>query len=264
MTSYWDTWFRGMKNNNEYEVKLDLFEGPLDLLLYLVQKSEVEIIDISVSEISKQYLEYLDIMRNLNINVASEYLSMAATLIRLKSRELLPESEQEASEEEEGIINREQLIEKLLEYKKFKEAAGSLRTYESEHIGSFSRGKSEDIETVASSQDTSLESITMFDLIAAFKNVLERIEKEGPDKGQTIAIDNIRLDDRIDHILGKIEEIEEVRFEDLFLDDTRKIVLVVTFMAILELIKMKRITFRQEEQFGALFVKKHIPSDKKE
>lgn len=253
-----------MKNNNEYEVKLDLFEGPLDLLLYLVQKSEVEIIDISVSEISKQYLEYLDIMRDLNINIASEYLSMAATLVRLKSRELLPDSDTEESEEEEGIINREQLIEKLLEYKKFKEAAGSLRTYESEHIGSFSRGKSEDIETTASPQDTGLESITMFDLIAAFKNVLERIEKEGPDKGQTITVENIRLDDRIDHILGKIEESPEILFDDLFLDDTRKIVLVVTFMAILELVKMERISFRQEEQFGSLFIKKRTPSEKKD
>ena len=253
-----------MKDNNEYAVKLDLFEGPLDLLLYLVQKSEVEIIDISVSEVTKQYLSYLDIMRNLNINIASDYLSMAATLVRLKSRELLPESEAEELEEEEGIINREQLIEKLLEYKKFKEAAGSLRTYEAEHIGSFSRGAHEDVETVMDSQDTSLDSITMFDLIAAFKNVLERVEKEGPEGRQTIKPDNVRLDDRIDHILGKIEENTEVLFEDLFLDDTRKIVLVVTFMAILELIKMARITFRQEKQFGSLFIKKRTPSEKKD
>lgn len=253
-----------MKKNNEYEVKLDLFEGPLDLLLYLVQKSEVDIINISVSEISKQYLEYLDIMRDLNINVASEYLSMAATLVRLKSRELLPEGESETIEEEEEIINREQLIEKLLEYKKFKEAAGSLRTYEAEHIGSFSRGQSEDIETGIHSHDTSMDTITMFDLIAAFKNVLERYEKEGHPEGQTIKTEDVRLDDRIDYILSKIEETKEIRFDDLFLSDMRKIVLVVTFMAILELIKMERISFRQEEQFGSLYIKKRKTPEKKD
>lgn len=253
-----------MKKRNDYAVKLDLFEGPLDLLLYLVQKSEVDIVDISVSEISKQYLEYLDVMHDLNINVASEYLSMAATLVRLKSRELLPEGEDEAFEEEEGIINREQLVEKLLEYKKFKEAAGSLRTYEAEHIGSFSRGSGEDIETTLETRDKSLDSITMFDLIAAFKNVLERIEKEGPDERQTIATENVRIDDRIEFILGKIEDVTEVLFDELFLDDARKMVLVVTFMAILELVKMERISFRQEEQLGALYIKKRKKSAKKD
>ena len=129
-----------MKQTDEYKVKLDLFEGPLDLLLYLVNKSEVDIVDISVAEISKQYLEYLDIMKNVDINIASEYLSMAATLVRLKAQELLPDVEAEVLEEEEGIYNRQQLIEKLLEYKTYKEAAGSLRKYEGEQYGSFSRG----------------------------------------------------------------------------------------------------------------------------
>jgi segregation and condensation protein A len=253
-----------MKKNNEYEVKLDLFEGPLDLLLYLVIKSEVDIIDISVAQISKQYLEYLDIMRDLNINIASEYLSMAATLVRLKSRELLPEQEAEVLEEGEEIINREQLIEKLLEYKKYKEAAGSLRTYEAEHIGSFSRGKNEEIETGLGSENKSLDSINIFDLISAFKNVLERVEKEGYDTSETIKTESVRLDDRIEFILCKIEEKAEILFDDLFLEDTRKIVLVVTFMAILELIKMERIAFRQEKQFGSLFIRKRIPKDKKD
>lgn len=112
---------------NEYKVKLDLFEGPLDLLLYLVTKSEVAIKDISVAMITSQYLEYLDVMSNLSITIASEYLSMAATLIRLKSHEMLPESEKELLEQEEDYINREQLIEKIIEYKKFKEAAGFLK-----------------------------------------------------------------------------------------------------------------------------------------
>ena len=104
----------------EYEVRLELFEGPLDLLLYLVNKAEVNIVDISVSSIASQYLEYLDLMRDLNIDVASEYLHMAATLIRLKARELLPPQEGEVIDQEDGIYNREQLIQQLLEYKKFR------------------------------------------------------------------------------------------------------------------------------------------------
>ncbi len=254
-----------MKQKNEYAVKLDLFEGPLDLLLYLVSKSEVDIKDISVADISKQYLEYLDIIRNLNINIASEYLLMAATLVRLKARELLPESELEALEEEEGIFNRQQLIEKILEYKKFKEAAGSLKIYESEHFGSFSRGKQEEIEAGLNNDNQSFESVTIFDLISAFKNILERV-KEGDDEDDSNSIvrpDTVKLDDRIELILCKIEENNEVRFEDLFMDDPRKIVLIVTFMAILELVKMDKISFRQEKQLGSLYVRKRDPKNKK-
>ena len=245
-----------MKQTDEYKVKLDLFEGPLDLLLYLVQKSEVDIVDISVSEISKQYLEYLDIIRNLNINIASEYLSMAATLVRLKAQELLPEIEAEVLEEEEGIYNRQQLIEKLLEYKTYKEAAGSLRKYEAEQYGSFTRGKQEDIEISLDSEETPISSVCMFDLITAFRRVLEKAKESGDDSVQVVERENVRLDDRIEYIIGYLEDKNEVLFDDLFKDDYRKIVLIVTFMAILELVKMERINIRQERYFGDLFVKK--------
>ncbi len=244
-----------MKTADEYKVKLDFFEGPLDLLLYLVNISEVDITDISVSEISKQYLNYLDIMRDININIASEYLSMAATLIRLKAQEMLPETEAEVLDVEDGIVDRKQLIEKLLEYKKYKEAAGSLKVYEAEHFGSFSRGKQEEIETSSSDDDQSLESINVFDLITAFKNVLERSQvNQLPDN--ILQPEDVRLDDRIEFVLCKIEDNNEVLFNDLFKDDYRKIVLVVTFMAILELIKMNRITFRQERHLGDIFIRK--------
>lgn len=253
-----------MKKTNEYEVKLDLFEGPLDLLLYLVHKSEVDIIDISVAEVSKQYLEYLDIMRDLNINIASEYLFMAATLVRLKAQELLPEQEKEILEEEEGVFNRQQLIEKLLEYKKYKEAAGTLKIYEAEHIGSFSRGKHEEIEINLDRDDTLLSTVNVFDLITAFKRVLERAKEEGAYSPQVIQRDDVKLDDRIEFVLCAVEDRKEVPFEDLFKDNYRKIALVVTFMAILELVKMGKITFRQEKQFGALYVRKSKTIRKRE
>jgi segregation and condensation protein A len=252
-----------MNFSREYEVKLDLFEGPLDLLLYLVNIAEVDIAEISVSEISKQYLEYLDVMRELNINIASEYLNMAATLVRLKAQEMLPDAEAEVLlEEEDGIYNRQQLIEKLLEYKKYKEAASSLKIYEAENIGSFTRGMQEEIETVLENEDVSFGTLNIFDLITAFKLVLSRAKEDGPELYKMIKPENIRLDDRIEHVLCMLEDNAEVSFEDFFQDDRRRIVLIVTFIAILELVKMGRIMFRQEEHFSTIYVKKQPDKNK--
>lgn len=237
----------------EYEVKLELFEGPLDLLLYLVNKSEVNIVDISVSQIVAQYLEYLDLMRELNIDIASEYLHMASILIRLKARELLPADRDENIEDEDGIYNREQLIAQLLEYKKFKEAAGTLKVFESEQFGAFSRGRSEVIEKSEKQEEIDLGNISIFDLLTAFKKVLERADDE-KEYNHVVEYDTVKIDDRIEHILTMVSEKGEVRFEELFENDYRKIVLVVTFMAILELIKMQEIVFRQEQNFGSIYV----------
>jgi segregation and condensation protein A len=239
---------------------LDLFEGPLDLLLYLVNKSEVSIIDIKVAEIAAQYLAYIDVMRDLNIDIAGEYLHMAATLIRLKARELLPDSPPEALEGEDGgIYDREQLIAALLEYSKFKEAAGTLKGFEAQRFGAYARGQSEDVESLAArsgDNEVVLGDVSIFDLITAFKSILERAGAEvGPN--HVVEIDNCKIDDRIEHVIAVLSDIgrgKELRFADLFADDRRKIVLVVTFMAILELVKMRQIRFRQEEVFGEIFV----------
>jgi segregation and condensation protein A len=245
------------ETNNEYLVRLDVFEGPLDLLLYLVTKAEVEITDINISAITKQYLEYLDLLREVNIDIAGEYLHMAATLLRLKSRELLPYDQlnpQEALEtqQEGGIYNKEQLIQQLLEYKKFKEAAQSLKVYEAETFGTFGRGMGDDPPPDTSDPGKIIGNVTIFDLISAFKNVLTRdIEEEFK---HVVKIDNARIDDRIEHIVTLLQDNEEIRFEDLFKDDHRRVILVVTFMAILELVKMQQIQFRQEQRFGGIFV----------
>jgi segregation and condensation protein A len=245
-----------MQVKQEYLVKLSLFEGPLDLLLFLVNRDEVDITQIQVSLIARQYLEYLDLMRELNIDIAAEYLYMASTLIRLKAREILPPSEQEQIEGEEGIYNREQLIAQLLEYKKYKEAAFSLRHFEAEQIGSFTRGSSEPAIPLSQADDGLVAgAVTMFDLITAFRRVLDRATV-GSATQHTIDHDMVRIDDRIEHVLGTIELDREIPFEELFADDVRRIVLVVTFMAILELIKMQEIIFRQETQFGSILVRK--------
>jgi len=245
----------------EYEVRLDLFEGPLDLLLYLVNKAEISITEIKVSEIAAQYLEYLDVMRELNIDIASEYLHMASILIRIKARELLPPAEnEELLGEEDGIYNREQLIAQLLEYKKFREAANSLRVYEAEQYGAFTRGVTERIESAGEEEEVYLGNISIFDLLSAFKKVLDRAAVEDPK--HVVNIENVKIDDRIEWILGLFtEEKNEVTFESLFEGDNRKIVIVVTFMAILELVKMQEICFRQEEHFGPIFVQKRFEKE---
>ena len=245
----------------EYQVKLDLFEGPLDLLLYLVTKSEVNIVDISVAEITNQYLSYLDLMKELNIDVASEYLHMAATLVRLKSNELLPQPEHPRVAEEEGIYNRDELIRQLLEYKKYKEAADSLRTYESHLAGSFARGKQEPVDARAAEDEQLVPgAISIFDLLSAFRSVLQKAQEEGP--SHVVKVEPLLVDDRIEHILSVLTDRPEVRFDELFSDDMRRIALVVTFMAMLELIKMQMVRFRQEQQYGGIFVSRRAEEDR--
>lgn len=253
-----------MKNRErEYEVKLDVFEGPLDLLLYLVTKAEVDIVNLPVAQITTQYCEYLDLMRELNIDIAADYLHMAATLTYLKAEELLPPAEgQGLALPEEGIYNKEELIRQLLEYQKFKQAAGALKNFEAEQKSIFKRGTSETIEISHDESDgaaVDLGTLSLFDLLSAFKRVLERAQSE-EEYRQTIQADNVKIDDRIEHVLSALADSAEVRFEDLFADDLRKIVIVVTFMAILELVKMQEIVFRQEERFGPIVVTRRIPS----
>jgi segregation and condensation protein A len=248
--------------NDKYEVKLDLFEGPLDLLLYLVNKAEVDIAQISVAAITDQYLQYLDVMRDLNIDVAAEYLHMAATLVRIKARELLPdENKDEVIPGEEGIYNRDQLIAQLLEYKKFKEAAQSLRGFEAHQAGSYGRGNAEEIEPGAPDGDVYIGNLTVIDLFEAFRRILERAAVEDPK--HVVKMNEIRIDDRIERVLSLLGDVgREISFEELFKDDMRKMVIVVTFMALLELIKMQEIAFRQEKQFGGIFVARRDPSSR--
>jgi segregation and condensation protein A len=239
----------------EYEVKLDIFEGPLDLLLYLVTRAEVNITELPLAEITTQYLAYLELLREVNINVAAEYLRMAATLTYLKARELLPPVEgEEPPPGDEGIYNREELIRQLLEYQKFKQAAGVLKNFETEQIHVFKRGAAETIETLPEGcGSVDLGSLSLFDLLSAFQQVLTRA-KTDEDQRHVVQLDTVKIDDRIEHVMAMVVEGGEVSFDSLFSDDLRKIVMVVTFMAILELVRMQEIVFRQVERFGVIMV----------
>jgi segregation and condensation protein A len=233
-----------------YEVQLDLFRGPLDLLLYLVKKEEIRIRDIEISKITDQYLQYLEIMKTLNLDIAGEFIVMAAILLRIKAQELLPVSEREKLAEGDDFIDREKLIAQMEEYARFKRVAESLREREDENLGTFYRSQPEKVPFTA---DDFLEQkeVQIYDLIMVFKRVLETARKEPV---YFLEADNVTIDDRIDHVLSLVQEHKQLLFADLFEDDCRRIVLVVTFMAVLELIKMDYIGLRQEEFLGDIVV----------
>lgn len=255
---------------NDYNVKIDLFEGPLDLLLFLVNRAEVDIVDVSVSEITGQYIDYLNFMEHLNVNVASDYLSMAATLIRLKAREILPPEGDEDLSDVEEIFTRAQLIEKLLEYKKYKEVADALQNYESHTYGSYSRGVSETIDAYEDTGGVDLENLSTYDLVSAFNRILKRMEKrekeliEAGGREHVVKLDKVHIDDRIERVLTLLEDNDELPFEELFADAPRRMVIVVTFIAVLELTKMGQILFRQDTVESDLFVYKNKNDTTKE
>jgi len=233
----------------EYEVKLGVFEGPLDLLLYLVQKNELDPRQIQISAITDQYLAYMDQIKEMNLANAGEFLVMAARLMRLKARELLPNDQKDELEEMEYELDKQKLIQHMLEYQKFKEAARVLRNHESRHFGAYGRGRP---ETADEKSEAELEEEAgVFDLLSAFRNVVLQKPKLPVHE---VEIDDVTIEDRMQEVEIALTERGRSLFEDLFANDTRTISLVVTFMAILELAKLDRIVFRQSRAMGPIWV----------
>ncbi len=233
----------------EYEVKLGVFEGPLDLLLYLVQKNELDPRQIQISVITDQYLAYMDGIKEMNLANAGEFLVMAARLMRLKARELLPADQKDELEDMEYELDRQMLIQQMLEYHKFMEAARVLRNHESRHFGAYGRGRP---ETADEKSEAELEEEAgVFDLLSAFRNVVLQKPKLPVHE---VEIDDVTIEDRMQEVEIALTERGRSLFEDLFANDTRTISLVVTFMAILELAKLDRILFRQSRAMGPIWV----------
>ncbi len=233
----------GTKEN--YSVDLEIFQGPLDLLLYLIRKDEIDIYDIPIARVTEQYMQYIQLMKTLNLELAGEYILMAATLIRIKARLLLPRDELDSEEPDP----REELVAALLEYKKYKEAGEILREkriLEERLFVPQSLGGNGNKEKVVLSDTT-----TLFDLLTAFKQVME---KSGQESLYTITPEESNIEDRILRILGILAERESVTFQELFEDFPRKIVAIATFLAILELTKIHRISVRQSLPFSELRV----------
>jgi segregation and condensation protein A len=234
----------------DYKVKLEVFEGPLDLLLYLIKKEEVDIYDIPIERITNQYMEYLTIMKLLNLEVAGEFLVMAATLMYIKSRMLLPVDQQVTdSEAEEGEDPRWELIRQLVEYKKFKDAALQLGKREEEQANIFVRTGDAGVEV---DKEVPLAEVSIFDLINAFNDVLKKASAR--EDFREIIEEKFTVSDKIEEILYTLRDRSELIFGDLFAQAQSRAEVVVTFLALLELIRLKRLKVRQEEAFGQIHV----------
>lgn len=229
-----------------YKVDLEIFEGPLDLLLYLIRKDHINIYDIPVSKITEQYLQYLELMKLLDLNIAGEFLVMAATLMHIKSKMLLPpdETEEEAIEEDP----RAELVKKLLEYKKFKEVAGFLESKETEQRRIFKRiSPNANIEP----EEEVFFETNVFDLISAFSKALKDVPR---DIFREIIKDEFTVEGKIHDLLHLLVRKKKFVLRDLFEKAKNKYEMIVTFLAVLELIRQKEIICAQKGFFGEIFV----------
>jgi segregation and condensation protein A len=249
MTSYPDF----ESSPDAYHVRLSAFEGPLDLLIHLIRKNELNVYDIPIAIVTEQYLDYIRLMEELNLDVAGEFLVMAATLIHIKSRMLLPRpdpSQEDGGPEEDP---REALVRRLLEHQKFKAAAGLLHDRETLRGAQFIRGDGAVAEAAGDPYEPELE-VDLFSLLTAFRGVLERASRRPP---MVLPPDQISMEERIQQLLGRLSETEACGFEDLFADgDGSRSFLIVTFLAILEMIRLKLIRVFQSGTFGAIRVYK--------
>jgi segregation and condensation protein A len=231
-----------------YKVKLEIFEGPLDLLLYLIKKDHLNIYDIPIATVTEQYLKYMELMRLLDVNIAGEFLVMAATLMQIKSRMLLPAQETQGVQAEQ-VDPREELVRRLLEYEKFKEIAENLRQRESQQKEIYKRPKSEEKE-ITKGQEVYFEA-SLFDLINAFSQVLKDVPKE---LFYEVVKDEFTIEEKIHDILHLLMVSEAIRLSEIFGKAKSRIEVIVTFLAILELIRLKEIAARQKEVFGEIEV----------
>ncbi len=233
-----------------YKLKLDIFEGPLDLLLYLIKKNELDICKISITEVTAQYLQYVEMMKMLDLDVVGDFLVMAATLIQIKSRSLLPPDPSQQEEEEEDP--REELVRRLLEYKKFKEVAEELRNKEIKRQDLFTRSVDEEItkELKEESKEVYFEA-SLFDLISALTQVLKNVPKE---VFYEVVKEEHTVDQKIHDLLHLLLEEPRVMLMDLFKKCRSRIEAIVTFMAILELIRLREIVVVQRQAFGDIEV----------
>lgn len=229
-----------------YRVRLDVFEGPLDLLLHLVKKNEVDLSDLPVATITDQYIAYLDLLQQLDLDMAGEYLVMAATLLHLKSRLLLPS--EEAADEESGEDPRAELARQLLEYQRFKEAADMLSRNNMLGRDVFTRMP---MRNEANGEQDMVYDVSLGDLLDALQEVLKNVE---PGVVHQVLLEQISLRERVCVILDLLRERTQVVFTDLLSADTSRLQILVTFLATLELVRTRMIDVNQDERFGPILL----------
>ena len=243
----------GELGHDDYKVALDVFEGPLDLLLYLIRRDEIDIYDIRIERITSQYLAYLDMMKMLDLNIAGEFLVMAATLMVIKSRMLLPVETRpgEAEDAAADIDPRLDLVRQLIEYKKFKDAAGRLLERESIQAERFLYGGEVNHADPESRDARALGDIGLFDLLTAFQEVLNRTPPEPLGH-----LDPIRwsVPDKMEDILSSIRQKREIAFSRLFHAHSHRGEVIITFLALLELLRLRQVAMRQLAPFTEILI----------
>lgn len=236
-------------DESPYKITLEVFEGPLDLLLHLIHENEIDIYDIPIAKVTEQYLAYLSLMESLDLDIAGEWLVMAATLLEIKSRMLLPEDPKEEPEEEK-TDPRLELVERLIEYEKFKSAAEIFRERETQRQKMFARGAIEVEFDLRPRFD--LTNITAVDLLSALQNILT---DAGEEQVTSIQRRKVSVRMRMREIWHKISEAAgQLCFENLFEDDTSRVEIVITFLALLELLKQHRVTVKQKKAFSPIII----------
>lgn len=246
-----------------YRVRLDVFEGPLDLLLHLVKKNEVDLSDLPIARITDQYVAYLDLLQQLDLDTAGEYLVMAATLLHLKSRLLLPSEEE--TDEESGEDPRAELARQLLEYQRYKEAAEILDRNSMLGRDVFTRApmRNEAIDgqnAVQEAQNVKDEiyDVSLGDLLDALQEVLKNAE---PDVVHRVMLEQISLRERVCMVLDLLRERTHVAFTELFSADTTRLQILVTFLAALELVRTRMVNVNQDEPFGPIMLTLAVSAD---
>jgi segregation and condensation protein A len=245
-------------------VNLEIFEGPLDLLLYLIRREELDIYDIPIGRITEQYMKYLDLMRQLNLDVAGEFIVMAATLMVIKSRMMLPVDRRQTEEgtDEEWVDPRLDLVRQLIEYKKFKDAAIRLETMEALSANSFDYGGGRPkFEKTAADARGALANLDLYDLLTAFQEVLARANELPHEELKGI---RFSVPEKMDYVLDRARKEGQVSFVTLFREDAPKGEVIVTFLALLELLRQHRVIVYQNAAFHEITIlpSKEEPDDK--
>ena len=235
----------------EYKVKFEVFEGPMDLLLYLVKKEEVDIYEVNLTKLAREFIEYVDLMREFDIEIAGEFLVMASTLMYIKSKELLPVDQQvQADDDDEGEDPRWELIRKLVEYKKFKDAAGKLETLEHRQENIYPRLPAKQEFEMPEDRGPRTE-VSLFDLIDAVNDVIKRVESRHA-SGEEIFDEQFTVAEKITAIHVRIADEESFSFAELFAAAASRAEVVATFLAMLELIRLRQIKITQPDTFGEI------------
>ena len=240
----------------QYHVRLPIFEGPLELLLHLIRKNDIDIYDIPIADITRQYLDTLDLMESLNLNLAGEFLVMAATLIHIKSKMLLPPPHEDGTSDEPEEDPRSELVQRLLEYQRYKEAAHQLHEQEEVRSAMWSRPDSVINKLLMPEEEGEepLIEVDLFELISAFREVLVRVSQRGD---LVFEREVISVEEMMGLITSKLESVESTTFVELFDNALDRPTVIVTFLAILEMVRLRTLRIYQQAEFSTIFVSRN-------